>query len=230
MPKNLNIKDLSSIQGAPLSLLLENFIPVPQGALSMIFSHGGLGKSSLSIRMSAKHVENDKNGKVLILSTEDPATVVKQRAGKMKKDDLSRIHLTSNSFLISSDNFEDVKEVFSPYDMVFIDPLVAFLGEDENDNSKASGVLAKYATIAKENDQAIIFIHHATKGSQGILPRGASAIHDAMRLIYSLKMPESQDEQNNGVRYLSFSKDNFGVEKHLKHALLRVSIAHDPSP
>jgi hypothetical protein len=82
-------------------------------------------------------------------------------------------------------------------DVVMLDPFIKIHGMDENGNTGIDFVTTLLTGIATEHNVAVLVLHHTRKGiaepgnaDQG---RGASALKDAARLVYTLaKMSEPE--------------------------------------
>jgi archaellum biogenesis ATPase FlaH len=66
---------------------------------------------------------------------------------------------------------------FTDADLIVIDPLISFIGCNENDNSEMRRTLDSLKEITTELKIACLMVHHVGKGSQGS-SRGASSIED----------------------------------------------------
>jgi RecA-family ATPase len=79
-------------------------------------------------------------------------------------------------------------------DVVVLDPLVAFHGVDENNNTYMHRLLDALRDGIREADAALILVHHEAKPAElprlgGARLRGASAIHGAADNVI-LMLPE----------------------------------------
>lgn len=116
-----------------------------------------------------------------------------REAEKIRRADLINSRILFNSIPLSehlyingSENyppqvtpgaFETIKEAWQGLDLVVIDPLIGFFSGNENDNSQAKQFMSVLTSIATQNNQAILVIHHNTKQDQegNSTTRGASA-------------------------------------------------------
>ena len=102
--------------------------------------------------------------------------------------------------------------------LAVFDPLLAFYGGNENDNSEARVFIQAFAEWAKKAEITTIIIHHANKDGDS---RGATAFHDGVRARYELDMPRDADGETNkelsgqGFRVAKLKKDNWGARKYL---------------
>jgi hypothetical protein len=88
-------------------------------------------------------------------------------------------------------------------DLVILDPLIKTHGVQENDNNALDMVAEILSDIAARHQIAVDFPHHTRKGGQSDpgnadIGRGASAVKDAGRLVYTLtKMTADEAAQFN---------------------------------
>jgi hypothetical protein len=88
-------------------------------------------------------------------------------------------------------------------DLVILDPLIKTHGVQENDNNALDMVAEILSDIAARHHIAVDFPHHTRKGGQADpgnadIGRGASAVKDAGRLVYTLtKMTADEAAQFN---------------------------------
>jgi len=112
------------------------------------------------------------------------------------------------------------------FDFIILDPLIAFFGGDENNNSQAREFMNLLTEWADKEDKAILLVHHNNKSTTGGI-RGASAFVDAVRLQYQLFYPSELDEESlipNNYRIIKIIKDNWGVSKILNKTEIEIEI------
>lgn len=197
---------------------LKDFLPIPKNAITMISAAGGSGKTFLAIQIAIRFVQEEihefNDSKVLLWLSEDPIGLTRHRADVI----LSRIPKVGTHFQnvdviddmpqhLNLDNFSKYKELFREYDLVVLDPLIAFYGGEENSNSEARFFMNLLNKIARDNRQSFIIIHHAGKGQEQ-KSRGAGAFVDAVRLSYEIKIMEDTIK-----REIVVAKDNYGVKQ-----------------
>jgi replicative DNA helicase len=126
--------------------------------------------------------------------------------------------------------FYKLKHTLRDFDFIILDPLIAFYGGDENNNSQAREFMNLLAEWADKEDKAILVVHHNNKSVTGGI-RGASAFVDAVRLQYELLTNENNKENTEllpaGHRTIKIVKDNWGVERILKKKEIDVQIFGD---
>jgi AAA domain len=88
-------------------------------------------------------------------------------------------------------------------DLVSLDPFIKSHGVEENNNPAIDFVCTLLAKIAIEHDCAIDLPHHTKKGAgtpgDADMGRGASAMKDAARLVYTLSPMTTQEAEQFGV-------------------------------
>jgi hypothetical protein len=99
-------------------------------------------------------------------------------------------------------------------DLLILDPLVKTHDVEENDNSAMDVVIQTLSGLAVDYDIAVDILHHTSKGSadpgNAHRARGASAVNNGARLVYTLS-PMSSDEA-----------DRFGVDHTERRSHVRV--------
>lgn len=224
--------------------ILDHFMPFPENTLCMVSAKGGIGKTNLSIKLSAEYVEYHQ-GNVALWLTEDDAGNVKNRSETLKSFDIIVPYDEDRVLLITSDpihfaktnkgDFEfDNEKLYELQEwccindirLLVIDPLLAFFSGNENDNSQARIFMQPFINWCKEVDITIIIIHHASKTDGNT--RGAGAFVDAVRCCYNISIPmretksekgirieEDEDKKKMGIRLVTCTKDNRGATPYL---------------
>ena len=89
-------------------------------------------------------------------------------------------------------------------DLVILDPFVKTHSVEENDNSRMDEVIQILADLATEADIAVDIPHHTSKG-RAATPgdadrgRGATAVKDGARLVYTLTTMTTEEAESFGV-------------------------------
>ena len=125
--------------------------------------------------------------------------------------------------------FYKLKHTLRDFEFIILDPLIAFYGGDENNNSQAREFMNLLTEWADKEDKAILVVHHNNKSTTGGI-RGASAFVDAVRLQYELLTKENIDEKEilpTGYRKIKIKKDNWGVERILNKKEVEIQIFKD---
>lgn len=226
----LNIAKLSEIKITRPKFLIKDFLPIPENGVTMISSRGGYGKTFLAIRIALEVAKNYPDKKILLWLTEDPEGVVKNRAKALVRDFMPGYEFEEFEQAIDIVTNPPIqlaykeKGIFKPnpdwanliddlidYDVIVFDPLLAFFGGEENDNSQARIFMQPFIELATRGEKSIILLHHSTKPNKdGISKtRGAGAFTDACRLVYELELPDNSFNLKH--RKVKLIKDNWGV-------------------
>jgi hypothetical protein len=224
-PKNANAKFNflfpSQITAERASFLLDDFMPLPVGAATIISSRGGSGKSALALQLALR--ASARNINTLAWLSEDPIGMTKHRLEKISRmtgisinnqDNLILcgdmpfyILMKNNKNIMVNTGFYDFKAACKKFKIVIIDPLIGFYGGDENDNAQARYFMDLLGFWAKEENKSIVIVHHQTKYMDVSIARGASAFVDAVRAHYSAEKNKDDDRFVN----IKIEKDNWGI-------------------
>jgi replicative DNA helicase len=220
--------------------ICKSWLPIPKGTTSMIVAPGGTGKTWLILQLAIRAAKEDRNNKVFLWLSEDPEGIVKNRYDAIKKNVLTGVYDVDDQITISTEDpllllethgntaklsakFYAMKRELREYSTIVIDPLLAFYGGDENNNSQARVFMQPFLNWARSENKSIIFLHHSKKGegSGGSKARGAGAIIDAVRCVYDMdkitvrkdekQVPDPQHLQN---RRFTLTKDNYGASRY----------------
>jgi len=220
--------------------ICKSWLPIPKGTTSMIVAPGGTGKTWLILQFALHVAKEDKNCKVFLWLSEDPEGIVKNRYDAIKNDILTGAHDVDSQITISTEDplllleaqgnnaklssrFYAMKRELREYSVIVIDPLLAFYGGDENNNSQARMFMQPFLNWARSENKSIIFLHHSKKGENngGSKARGAGAIIDAVRCVYDMDKitvrkdgKQVSDPQHLQHRKFTLTKDNYGAAKY----------------
>ena len=209
------------------SLITPDFVPFRRYYVNNISANGGVGKSFLTLQTSILHILNekyeyDRNVNVLFWSSEDMFEDIADRfymicndVLKLSKNDIDFINerltiLDGDSEIFSfiegeknfkkiSNNFKTFKNACSNFDLIILDPLLAFYSNselDENNNSEAKMFMFLLTNWCFETKKTIIVVSHSAKGSVNV--RGAQSFLDAFRFSISLHKFEEPLVDSNG--------------------------------
>jgi len=220
---------------------IKDWLPIPKKTLTIINAHGGTGKTWTALQIALRFSKENPNKKVFLWLSEDPLGVVKDRliaikdkilVGEYKSDNIDisndfpqqMIELNGNSAKVSP-NFYRLKRELREYDLIILDPLLAFYGGDENNNSQARIFMQQFLNWSSEEEKSIIYLHHSKKNSSensSTTARGAGAFIDACRCCYDLSKyyihrdgKKIADPNKRGLVKFLLSKDNYGAGKYL---------------
>ena len=216
-----DFKTPSQIIAKKPDFILKDFIPLPSGAITMISSKGGSGKSALALQIALR--ASSLRIKTIAWLSEDPDYITKYRLEEISEftgipiydDYLNFIDETPFQVLQRKYKeininplFNEFKTACKDFQIIIIDPLIAFYGGNENDNGEARQFMDLFSEWAKKTGKAVILIHHQTKYQDTSVARGASAFVDAIRAHYSVDSSENDDRKV----IVKIEKDNWGIK------------------
>jgi replicative DNA helicase len=227
--KSVEVQQLSTVERKHSQFILKDILPLPAKTVNMISSSGGMGKTFISIRLANEFVR-ETGSRVLCWFSEDDNGEIAIRYDTLKKSGMIVKEFQDDIFLINSEpkqfalkeggvfkaNYHALDELkndclFNNIKLVIIDPLLAFYGGDENDNSQARIFMQPFIEWTKKFDITVLFIHHASKNGG---TRGAGAFRDAVRTLYEMNYVLDAkglidfNIKDSGVREVSIAKDN----------------------
>lgn len=227
--KSLEVARLSDIKREKSRFVLTDILPIPAGTVNMISSAGGMGKTFLAIRLASEFVA-ETGDNALCWFSEDHSGEIAIRYDTLRKnnmitadnqDKISIVLSEPKQFALKQSgvfkaNYEALEElikdcIFNRIKLIIIDPLLAFYGGDENDNSQARIFMQPFLEWSKKQGVTILFIHHSAKGGG---TRGAGAFRDAVRTLYEIdyirddRGDVDEKEKDAGKRTVSLVKDN----------------------
>jgi replicative DNA helicase len=221
-----DFKPPSAIAAKKTTFLLDDFIPLPLGAVTMISSRGGSGKSALALQIALRAA--DRQIPTLAWLSEDPDYTTKYRLEKISG--FTEIQI-NNDYLRFTDQlpfqvlkksdkqisvnpvFYEFKAACRDFKLIIIDPLIAFFGGNENDNGEARQFMDLLTEWAKQDNKAIVLIHHHAKFASIGDARGATAFVDAARAHYTIEA----DKSDNKNVIVKIEKDNWGIKTFFKN-------------
>ena len=192
---------------------LKNWLPIPLGTITIISAQGGTGKTWIVVQVALRFILENPNKKVFLWLSEDLESIVKHRMNSVcsdildtKLDDRFKNITTTDTApqpLLERDKgvykmsyrFEQLKVELKDYDLIVLDPLLAFYGADENDNSQARLFMQPFMNWCKETNKSVVFLHHSNKGDNSST-RGAGAFVDASRVCYEVNKVYQKDKKS----------------------------------
>jgi replicative DNA helicase len=223
------ITNIEKIEDKEVDFICQSWLPIPIRTVSLVTAPGGTGKSWFVLQLAIRAVKEGKIRKAFLWLSEDPKEISKNRFNKVFDNVLKESDISLKSKIDISDSptiqflYDDqrrvevspllahVKVKLQDYDLIILDPLIAFYGTDENNNSSARRFMQLFTEWANKENKTIIFIHHSTKNSTQ--SRGASAFVDAVRTVYELDKIRDSDgkEKESNKRIVKLTKDNYGI-------------------
>lgn len=192
---------------------------IPAGALTLMYGHGGVGKSWISCSLAAMastgtpfpgHSEPVPPQKVLIVSAEDDAKyVLKPRMEKLGAN-MANVFVIEEPFVLDKAGTAGLKDAMTNMEAAFVilDPLVAFLGGkmDINKSNEARAITGPLAEAAQDTGCAVVLIHHERKGSGG---RTASLAMGSADFINGVRSAIHVGETKDGQKFMAHAKHNW---------------------
>lgn len=225
--------DIVSLKAEEADFICKEWLPFPKKTVSLISAPGGSGKSWLVLQLMMRYLIESPMAKTFAWLSEDPVGLTAHRSEKIASSIVAKpLEYFKGRMAISNSPtiqvlieqgrgvevnafFSDFKKSLSQYDLIILDPLIAFFGADENNNAHARKFMQLFTEWAAKEDKTIIFIHHSTKNTTQA--RGASAFTDAVRLVYEVSVVTDKkgevDETRSHLRKISLTKDNYGAAK-----------------
>lgn len=221
-----NIKD---IEDKEVDFICTSWLPIPVRTVSLVTAPGGTGKSWFVMQLAMRAIQEGKVKKAFLWLSEDPKEISKNRFNKIFDKVLKSENESIKEGIDISDSptiqilyeeqrrvavsalFTHFKAKLDKYDLIILDPLIAFYGTDENNNAHARKFMQLFTDWANKENKTIIFIHHSTKNTTQ--SRGASAFVDAVRSVYEIdhiKDSEGKTKETN-KRIIKLTKDNYGI-------------------
>ena len=235
------MRSIMDVEAHDPEFRISDWLPLPKGSVTLLSAPGGTGKSWLALQIGARATMEDRSLNVFLWLTEDPDGGARSRFDavcdlvmtNVDDDARRRVYIAEKppffmlerqrgSFVMSP-KFYALKRELDTCDLIVMDPLLAFFGGDENDNSQARLFMQPWMDWAKETGKSIVFIHHAAKGEvNGPKSRGAGAFVDAVRVSYEMEKVMHKREgrlvpkpSSLHMRKIKLTKDNWGAFKYL---------------
>ncbi len=246
----LEINNISNIEDKEVDFICKSWLPIPVRTVSLVTAPGGTGKSWFVLQLAIRAIQEQKIKKAFLWLSEDPKEISKNRFNKIYEKVVkltdesikSKIDISDSptiQFLYDDQRKVEVSPLFShfkaklqEYDLIILDPLIAFYGTDENNNSSARRFMQLFTDWANKENKTIIFIHHSTKNTTQ--SRGASAFVDAVRTVYEIDKIRDKEgnEKDTHKRLIKLTKDNYGIGSILEsysveRELFPVKIKHE---
>ncbi len=211
----LNIANFTSVQEASPKFYLENILPLQENEVNIISAAGGSGKSYMALYIALEFISKYANKKCFLWLSEDEVGVSKKRASSLCRI-YSNLVISNRISVVGKENqvfhfldknlninkkFIQMKQQLEHYDLIVLDPLIAFYGADENSNSDARYFMSLLNKWCTDENKTLILIHHHSKqlaNNKGTA-RGASAFIDACRMHYIIEKIENDTKSRKVV-------------------------------
>lgn len=241
LPDSISLKAVLGKPPTALEFVLPGFV---SGTVGALVSPGGVGKSywalAVAVAMSAGTKAADLTGlkpgegRVLLLSKEDPLPALEQRIHAIASvlprgvsyagvDYRSCVGMDID--VMDAGWFEVLREAAAGVRLVILDTLTRFHRLDENSAQDMNRLLGQLERLAAESGASILFLHHTSKaaavnGHAALqqAARGSSVLVDNARWSAFLAVMTEQEarkfeippaERVNYVRW-NISKQNYG--------------------
>ena len=227
-----SITPASAVEPKEAEFICKDWLPIPKKTVTIFSAGGGTGKTFITLQLAMRYLSENPLEKAFCWLSEDDIGIARERLNEITKSVYTKGVSTLDRLMLSADPtfsvmFEDKRSVIinpSFYKMkmklkdikfIVFDPLIAFYGLDENNNSHARQFMQAFTHWAAEEDKVIILIHHSTKNTTQ--SRGASAFVDAARAVYEIdKIKDSAGVEINQTRRIAtLTKDNYRASKYL---------------
>lgn len=216
----INFQSINNIKAEKPTFFLEDEFPIQKNEINLYSAKGGTGKSWMLLYALAR-LEEVHNLKGCGWFSEETAGGTKYRINKLSEiypsfeqshfniyngDEMAQsfVQYGKNKNLEISDFFYQFKNACKEFDIICLDPLIAFYGADENNNAEARFFMNILNNWCKKEDKTILLIHHHNKGEDGTV-RGATAFIDAVRM-HSVITKEENNHKH--IRKLNIEKAN----------------------
>lgn len=241
LPESVNLKALLGKPPTPLEFVLPGFVRATVGAL---VSPGGVGKSYWALAVAVAIGAGAKadltglkpaEGRVLVLSKEDPIEVLEQRIHAMARvlpKSVSYGNVDYRSCIgmdidvMAEAWFDVLVEAARGARLVILDTLTRFHRLDENSAQDMGQLLTQLERLAQRSGASVLFLHHTSKAAvmtgQASLQqaaRGSSVLVDNARWSAFLAVMSEQEARGFGVpagdrvNYVrwNINKQNYGA-------------------
>lgn len=216
-PKTLHTVQLSGVEPGEVSWLWYPYIPAAK--MTGLEGDPGLGKSWITCALATavangyalpgQHTAMPPQ-KVLIASAEDELDdVIVPRLNTMDAD-LDNIFAIDQSFTLDPEGIKKLEETMKSFAaaIVFIDPLVAYLGGkvDMNRANEMRDITKELSKAAERTGAALVTVRHLRKGGGGksiYKGLGSIDITAAYRSVLHV------EEAKSGQKYLRHVKSNY---------------------
>lgn len=214
MIQPLDLQVLKTTEPKPVPWIVPGMIA--KGALTVIYSMGGLGKSILLMAICKGITEGTevvgmrcKQSPVLSLDAENGQDEIHRRVVALGfEQDYYPNVVTDFSIEINLQSLEDLYDSLFPNlpAVLILDSLRTLWPEgDENDSGSVTRMLTALQIFARKYDMAVVLIHHSSKAG-GF--RGSGAIQNVPDIVIELGRKFKDKDETR--RYLRWEKCRLG--------------------
>lgn len=196
---------------------------IPQRDATMIFGPGGIGKSHIAVDIAARVSTGEPfpftdgarrpSEKVLILSAEDDASYVLKPRLRKAGANMSNIYVPSDFFTVDKRGLALIDYYIEDVTlgMVFIDPVVAYVGTDVDINraNEVRAFVGGLQNIAKDHGIPIVYVHHSRKSNDG---RENDKAMGSADFVNGSRSTLSVAKAPDGTKIMIHSKTNYASE------------------
>ncbi len=218
----LQIKKFSELNTKRIEAITLCGVPFPKEGLGMIAGNGGVGKSSVVIKLTISYLSMYPNERALLWFTEDHEAIIRERFEKQEvpEDISNRIDFIGTQIRNVMDFLPavmiELAGLCQGHGITVLDPLISFYSGEENDNKQARQFINQMTALSG----LVLLIHHSSKS--GETSRGASDFRNGVRIAYRVDKPEiiyqvgkhnrkGDDIDLLGARALILDKDNWDI-------------------
>jgi len=171
--KQEHFKDLADFEVLPVEYLIKPLVPI--GVTSILDGNPGMGKSFLSLGMTAAVTRTGvfgdqrvaRKGRVLLLNDEDdPSRVIRPRLEAIGAD-IDRVRVLDDPFVLNDEGIDKLRREIRSYGptLVIIDPVTNFMGGgvDMYRPNEANAFMRPLHRLAKDFDIGILIARHLRK-------------------------------------------------------------------
>lgn len=212
--KKVYIKNITNVEHPAPAYTVEPFVPV--GEVTLMGGHGGAGKSILALILAAHYAASVpwfglvvKGGRVLYVSLEDPANLIKYRLMRIIETYNLPVEAVEKNLMIldgsesgaalmveSSEHgirsltrtqiMDEVEETAQGCGLIIIDNASDAFDCEENQRRQVRRFIRELRTLARENNAGLILLAHIDKaaarfGANGNTYSGSTAWHNSVR-------------------------------------------------
>jgi len=205
---------ISDIKTEPVEIVCKDFLPLIKGAYNVIAGSGGVGKSTIALRLAMHYLRANPLKKAFLVMGEDDSIEIMERLTRIGEgflhlfgDELQGV--INRMLFITTDNsvsmrFLSMQNGAAELDntlikwldsyikkndigFVVLDPLKKFHSVNENSNSEMDLLVRDvFLGVASKRNVVMLILHHMAKSQEAKGARGAATITDTARIAYKV--------------------------------------------